>query len=119
MINNSVNPEWNEVFEVSKEALKVQGMYEAWSAVQARSQKILIPQFKLMQVLLSKQFSEKASDITERWLTTDKCSVLYSSELRAKKHLIYWYTRMKGLYCLLLPVLLFMPYCNNDNEDAI
>lgn len=72
-----------------------------------------------MQVLLSKQFSEKASDITERWLTTDKCSVLYSSELRAKKHLIYWYTRMKGLYCLLLPVLLFMPYCNNDNEDAI
>lgn len=67
VINNSVNPEWNEVFEVSKEALKVQGMYEAWSAVQARSQKILIPQFKLMQVLLSKQFSEKASDITERW----------------------------------------------------
>lgn len=35
VINNTVNPEWNEVFEVSKEAVKTQGMNKAWSAVQA------------------------------------------------------------------------------------
>lgn len=121
VINNTVNPEWNEVFEVSKEDRSWRNSgYEAWSAVQGLA-KISYSTIQNNASTLERSvfWTSLRYQWDMIWLTADEFGVIYSLELGARK---YTYTGTSAwnicavcyyqffYLCHIVKMIMMMPY---------